>query len=417
MQVLQRAQKKENQNGRTNGMKDLRKTLTMYGHKKKCIIITTFLMLLLTGCSQNKKEDISVEKASLQTYDYQKVDSLGKDVKITEGRIAFPEHGQTGSFCVYGDTIYYVVGFSDYLANNTGEDLVEFEEKYNTQIRAFNMETKEDSLLYQYKEDKCIEVTDLVCNGTYLIWEDYKPDWRIQKLLLAEGGEPEVIFDKSVYESGTLWSVTPTITHDNLYWYDQNDSTQNPVTLFQYDFKTAKTEVFQSNLDLSSPHAHVSVVNDICTFFEKGNEDETVIYICDLEKGYQRTLTVPVEVSNPISDGEICVWLKGENYDDRKIMYVYDLSEGSFEEIRIPYVFSYGILGGYIVVNQRSDDFQGNNQLLCYDVKTKTYLTAASSEDMCYGYSLRGLSENIYMDQYKWNETMGNCLEVINLSV
>ena len=222
---------------------------------KKCkVIMTAFLIIFLAGCSQSRQQDIIVDKAELQTYDYQEVESPEHDIKILECEFSIPEHSQVDAFYVYDNTVYYSVGFSDYLENNTGFHFVEFEEKYSTQIRSFNMESKEDSLLYQYKDDKCINVTDMVCNGTYLIWEDYQIDgWRIQKLSLTEDEEPEVIVDSDAYESG-LWTITPVITEDSLYWYDKSDELDNPVTLYRYDFKTKKQIFFKA---VCPHHIHI----------------------------------------------------------------------------------------------------------------------------------------------------------------
>lgn len=384
---------------------------------KKCkVIMTALLIIFLTGCSQSRQQDIKLDKEELQTYDYQEVESSEQDIKISECEFSIPEHSQVDAFCVYNNIVYYVVGFSDYLENNTGSHFVEFEEKYNTQIRSFNMNSKEDCLLYQYKEDNCINVTDIVCNGNYLIWEDYQSDeWKIQKLSLAEDEVPEIIIDNSTYESGTLWTITPVITEDSLYWYDQSDEPDNPVTLYRYDFETKKTDTFQSGLDLSSPYTHVSIVNGICTFFEKKDKDKSIIYIYNLAKKELTTLTVPMDVSNPISNGEICIWLKGEDYYDREILYVYNLLEGSFEQINVSNAFSYGILGEYIIVNQTDYDLYNNNELFCYDAKCKTYFPITSSENVIYGFTFYGLPDNIYME--KWSDNKESKKEIISLSL
>lgn len=382
--------------------------------KKYNIIISMFLFIFFSGCSQNQEVDIIVDKASLQTYDYEELEALEKSIEIAECEIPIPQNGQVDAFCIYHNIVYYSVGFSDYLANNTGSQFIAFEDKYNTQIRSFNMQSKKDCLLYQYKEDHCMNVTDIACNGTCLIWEDYQLDkWRIQKLLLEEMKEPEIILDHDSYESGLLWTITPTITKDGLYWYDQSDDSSNPITLFRYDFNTQKTEVFQNNLDLTSPYTHVNITNGICTFFEKKDNSTSVIYIYDLKKRIQTVLTVPMSVSNPISNGEICVWVKGEDYYDRNMLYIYDLTSRCFEQIAASNIFSYGILDEYIIMNQTNHHLY-HNTLLCYDTKNKTYFPVTASENTSYGFILNGFSNHIYME--KWSENKENCLAIINLS-
>ncbi|MDE7432009.1 MAG: hypothetical protein K2N34_08860 [Lachnospiraceae bacterium] len=382
---------------------------------KKCkVIMIAFLVIFLAGCSQSRQQDIIVDMEELQAYDYQEVESPEHDIKISECEFSIPEHSQVDAFYVYDNTVYYSVGFSDYLQNNTGSHFVEFKEKYNTQIRSFNMKSKEDSLLYQYKEDNCINIADIACNGTYLIWEDYQIDgWRIQKLSLTEDESPEIIVDNGAHEFGTLWTITPVITEDSLYWYDKSDELDNPVTLYRYDFKTKKTDIFQSGL--STPYTHVSIVNGICTFFEKEDKDKTIIYIYNLAKKELTTLTVPMEVRDPISNGEICIWLKGWDYYDTEMLYVYNLLEGSFEQIDVSHAFSYGILGEYIIVNRHDYDSYRNDELFCYDVKSKTYFPITSSENVSYGFTRHGLPDNIYADKWIYNKE--NSKEIISLSL
>lgn len=385
--------------------------------KKSKVVTTVFLILFLAGCSRNLPQDIIVDKEELQTYVYQEEESLGKNIKISECEFPIPEHGQVDTFYVYNNVVYYSVGFSDYLENNTGYHFVQFEEKYNTQIRSFDMESKEDSLLYQYKEDMCIAVTDMQCNGTYLVWEDYKAnEWNLQKFSLLSAEEPETIVSRNtVYESGTLSTITPTITEDSLYWYDQKDESDSPIALYQYEFETRKINIVHSNLDLSSPYTHVSILNDICTYFKKISKDMSTIYIYDLKGEEKASLTVPTNVSNPISNGEICVWLTGEDYYDRKMLYVYDLLEKTYEQIDVSDAFSYGILGDYLIVNRIDYNQHNYDGIFCYDVKSKTYLPLAGVENAIYGFTLHGLTGNIYAS--KWVDNKENSQKIINLSL
>ena len=122
-----------------------------------------------------------------------------------------------------------------------------------------------------------------------------------------------------------------------------------------------------------------------------------------------------MEVRDPISNGEICIWLKGWDYYDREMLYVYNLLEGSLEQISVSYAFSYGILGEYIIVNRHDYDSYRNDELFCHDVKSKTYFPVTSSENVSYGFTLHGLPDNIYADKWIYNKENGK--EIISLSL
>lgn len=84
--------------------------------------------------------------------------------------------------------VYYSVEFGDYLLRpkQIGKEEIPFEDKYNTQIRAFCTETKEDNMVYRYSAKECIGVSDIQCNGKELVWEEYQNDAWNKKLISLE---------------------------------------------------------------------------------------------------------------------------------------------------------------------------------------------------------------------------------------
>lgn len=99
-------------------------------------------------------------------------------------------------------------------------------------------------MLYQYNETFCVEITDMYCNGEFLIWEDYgvESDWSVKclPLTLEESGEPETIINAQSIP-GDFWSITPVLTEDKVYWYHQGD---DEAILYQYDLKRKKWKRF-----------------------------------------------------------------------------------------------------------------------------------------------------------------------------
>lgn len=376
--------------------------------KKYSIIMFAFISLLVTACSNDtaeRKIDLTDEQA-VKVIGYKKADSVINDVKMETFDIDIPYGGQANSFCIYDSTIFYAVDFSNYFDNPTGEkEAVNFEKKYNTQIRAYDLNSKEDILLYQYEEENCVQVTDMQCNGKELVWEDYTIEnvWNIKKMSLAEKSVPEdIVFYEA--EKGKMTTATLTITSDGLFWYDQvSDKNDNPINLNKYDFVTKEVSIEKSGLALSSPYEHINIVNEICTTYETNNDNTTTIHIYNLKNKKEINLNVTGRVSNPISDGEICVWMKGYDYQDRVNLFVYDISKETTEKIEVSYAFSYGIINSMVLVNQEEG-------LLCYDVKNKEYGNLIPTENISYGYTFQGQQNNVYTQKF------GEGLKVINLS-
>lgn len=357
--------------------------------------ILTFMFIFTTGCSQNKTKVIDLTGGEqVETFDYQESEAISKKLEVEKFIISTPDDSGVGTFCVYDEMVYYAVGFYSHLENPTGMSPIEFEDKYNTQIRSYNIESKEDTLLYKYEEEECVNVTDLQCNGTELVWEEYPKNsvWNIRKLSL-DGDTvdeiPEIISCYGAEEK--MWSVILTITKDSLYWYNQILETDNPISLYKYDFKTKKTSVEKTGLSLESPYEHVSIIDGICTTYEKEEDNSTTIHVYDIAKKEETDLHVTTDIRSPISNGEICVWMTGGNLWDRSKIFVYDMSKKVLEQIAVSEAFSYGIVENRVLVNH-------SNNLYCYDVKNKEYEKLTNTENISYLYTFRGLSENIYAE-------------------
>ena len=128
----------------------------------------------LVSCSNQQEKNISISSNEIEKLsDFRESAEQIEKLTIEEIAIPIPEHSNVTSFCVCEDKVYYAVEFGDYLIGpkQTGGEEIAFEDKYNTQIRAFCIESKENELLYQYNVAKCISVSDIQCNGDSLSWE------------------------------------------------------------------------------------------------------------------------------------------------------------------------------------------------------------------------------------------------------
>ena len=348
-------------------------------------ICCTIAVMSFTGCAPT--DTITLTEADIVNMTYEQDSSALDNVEMEEYSISLPENGYVGAFCIYGSTVYYTVSFGDYLMSPGQEGAKKFEPQYNTQIRTFA--NGQDVLLYQYNETFCVEITDMYCNGEFLIWEDYgvESDWSVKclPLTLEESGEPETIINAQSIP-GDFWSITPVLTEDKVYWYHQGD---DEAILYQYDLKKKEMEEIRDGLTLSSPYEHVSIVNGVCTTYEE-KRGQTKIRMEEIDSQNTAVLLVDGKVQNPICNGDICVWEAEED-----ILYIHLLEKGVTEriDIRPQHIFSYGLIGNYVIVNCK-----GDAGAYCYDVKNKIYESLDSSAKVQYLYTFQGQEDNVYME-------------------
>lgn len=322
--------------------------------KRTIIRISTIAMmsLALFSCSNQQEKNISINKSELSVLsDFQEVKSQKEKLIVEEINIPIPENCNVNSFCVYKDKVYYSIEFGDYLTGQMeiGGKEIAFEEKYNTQIRVFHIGTKEDEILYQYKENECVSVSDIQSNGTEVIWEEYKNGtWNIRLVL-----EDEVVEEPLVAVSQ------------------------------------------QNNAELME--------NITLTVTEKEN-NRTIIQICENQNNVN--LETDIEVSSPIANEKLCIWMKGYDYHERQELYCFDREKQTAYCIPTAYTFAYEVLGDMILLNQE-------NEIVCYDIKNmeRTTLTEGGKG---YGFLFAGIEGNIYAEIFDSNEESEE-LHIINI--
>ena len=322
--------------------------------KRTIVKMSTVVMmsLVLCSCSNQQEKNISINENELSVLsDFQESKSQKEKLIIEEISIPIPENGNVNSFCVYKDRVYYSIEFGDYLIGQMeiGGEEIAFEEKYNTQIRVFHIGTKEDKILYQYKENECVSVSDIQSNGTEVIWEEYKNGtWNIRLVL-----EDEVVEEPLVAVSQ------------------------------------------QNNAELME--------NITLTVTEKEN-NRTIIQICENQNNVN--LETDIEVSSPIANEKLCIWMKGYDYHERQELYCFDREKQTAYCIPTAYTFAYEVLGDMILLNQE-------NEIVCYDIKNmeRTTLTEGGKG---YGFLFAGIEGNIYAEIFDSNEESEE-LHIINI--
>lgn len=379
---------------------------TMKKHRNQLLLVFSF-MLLLTGCS-NQTGNVKLSNTKqLEVLSYQESDLLSKNLQIENFNLDNNTDGTIGTFCIYDDTIFYNVDYINYYDNPTGEKAKRaFKKEHNTQIYSYDIKNKKHTLIYQYDAKRCIQITDMQCNGSQLVWEDDSNEagWNIKKIDLVNSMTPKNIISADK-KNGNTDAPTVTITKDCLYWYEQTNEVDKFFNLCSYDFKTETKHIEKKGLTLSSPYK-VHIVNNVCTTYETKDEKESVIHISPLQSKKAFDIYVDEPITDPISNGEICVWMNGydNGYQDRGCLFIYDISEKTMEKISTPSMFSYGMINDFILVNQKDG-------LYLYDTKNKTYKRfLKETEDISYGYTFQGQENNIYIEKF------GEELQVLNIS-
>jgi len=175
---------------------------------KKSAILLSCLLLILTACGADPKpvETIRVvEEEEIRKGMYQEVEYLERMPQVTQIAPFMPENAISGCFCANGDTVFYLAYFGDYLLDQETGNNKEFEPQYNTQIWAYDKESGSCALIYQYDEDWCVEISDMVCDESTLVWEDYGDEgWRLQAMPLDGSASPEIIISKADMNSD-IW--------------------------------------------------------------------------------------------------------------------------------------------------------------------------------------------------------------------
>ncbi len=317
--------------------------------KKYSLLIMVCIIIFLSACSKSEKEKIyAVDIKNAETFEYQKSEKLAEKIKMNHYVIELPKGGCAGPFCIYGTTLYYSIDYIDYLSDQTGEEKVPlFEEKYNTQIRSFDLESQEGQLIYQYKKERCIQISYMFCTGKKLVWSDndletINEKWSINEIELDSG-----------------------LVSENVYYSDE------------------------------SPIEKMRIMNNICTTYQM-NGDNTVIYMENIKTEETVGISVESEVSVPLCNGEICIWASGYEAQDRNIIYIYDISQQTIEKLEVTNAFSYALVKDLILVKQEEG-------ICCYDIKSKEYINLIPKEEAECGYTMQGLENNSYAKKY-WND-------------
>ncbi len=350
--------------------------------KRKVYCLMGAAFVLVCGCG--KTQDTSVDMQKATAAEYQEADNLADEFEIQSVNLPIKEEN-LGFYCVSDGKIFYVVDYSDSLQDQTGTgENVEFENKYNTQIHMYDMNQKEDQLVYQYDLDYCMSIYDLRARGDRIVWIEQPKSggWIMKTMDTGDEIQPQSITDSTEMSSDENDAVVPTMSEDKAYWYQCKKEKKHSYSLYSYDFLTQKIQCEQTDLDVESPYEGFSLVSSVGTLLEKENDVHSLIHLWNVKNAKKAQLHIDGEVSAPISNESLSVWMK--NYETDGTLYIYDWYAAEIGKIDFNpgRFFSYGIIGDNVFVNQRDQSAYGSDGLICFDVKKKEYQQIMETDQM-----------------------------------
>ena len=343
-------------------------------------VVSVCVSLLLSGCAS--KGEWYKEVEDVTTAEYSEMD-MPDQISVERYKIPLPDHANECGADTCDGIIYYLVDYSDYLMDQTGVHDIPFEEKYNTQVWAYDTRTGANRLLYRYQEDRCVRVGMICCNREHLMWEQYGQDgWKLVDLPLGEpSSEPRVIAERDS-DRGELWDISPVLTENAVYWYDRQDG-DHPISLYRYGFEDGKVDRIRQGLDLRSPYESIVVSEGETAVYENYEAGSNLIFY-GLQEREESIVRVPVKICSPVISQEICAWARGYDVGETEPIYVYHREEGILEAIDVsPYQCPYyGVMDSFLFVICRDyyEPADGGG-LYCYDTDSKGYIRLPFDEE------------------------------------
>lgn len=307
-------------------------------------------------------------------------DSNFKYIKV---KIEVPEYADIITYYVYEKAVFYVVDYSDAIR----QELIEFENRYSTQIRKYNMLTGEDELVYEFTGE-AIRLYEICFNGAELIWEqsiqNNLGDWAIYGMNIDEE-IPYLITDYSEYKQRNEKTVCIDLwlSENYIFWKYNAKDNADYSSLYRYDFDSDEvTELV--TLPLRYPE---------CQWYEDGlialsysrysGVSTTLIYD---ENGNQKYSYEMIENSNREKcNSQIYVWIDNSEYNQICI-YVRDLESNQCYKLAQQGFHEYAILDDYVIF---VDD--GLKSYRMGDVSFKTIL-----EGKVLGLTLNNMTNEIF---------------------
>lgn len=130
------------------------------------------LCLLLFACSRTKYDFINLPSVEKTQFKELGIDNFAINKKLYT--IPLPPNAAITELILHNNMVYYVVDYANNFVDQTGtKPMPKFTKDYQTEIRAYDLLLKKDTLIYKPADIDYKAIEHLGVNGQYLFFVDY----------------------------------------------------------------------------------------------------------------------------------------------------------------------------------------------------------------------------------------------------
>lgn len=374
-------------------------------HKHISCLLVLLLLVPTVACTQKQDlplayvQDMTIQASTsiLPTKDSNIIDNL----TVRQSKIALPKNTRVVSHNISANKLYYALDFEPVFENPLGDKKVpKFSAKYQTELHAYDLETRENEFLYKCKGDEPASIMLAGSSGKKLAFLEFSyaspihiffpQNWTL-KLLDLESNKIEEIA-KSKYAGIEEIAPNLTVTTQGIYWLEQEKAANTKDLSFSlqyYDFAQKEVQLLRSNCYLDSSSEPLYVDDDNYALYQKaqtfakveGKKTNELKYsLLDLIQhpaAIQSKIKVPGHVAYPQINANYLIWSNG--FRERIKLWIYNRQNKELKLLKLPNqesFKSYMLLDKYLLL-VREDG------LYCYDLSNNTFmrLLASQSQD------------------------------------
>lgn len=326
---------------------------------KKIVPLLLASMFLLGGCSLAKNAASSKSNTEEVALPVQNNESIGA-YWVTEERVYYALNPSTGDLEVNPDTV--------------------FDDRMQTQIRAYDRKSKEDTLLYTYDWNTQADVNSMGILGDTLYWMDQPQDegsavyFRVVGYSLSESRFIGELFCSEDIDGNPMW-VTPAVYDGELVFAAGDADTQ-----YLYWYHDGDISRFcDIKLTGNSPYEHLDICDEgiaVC-YNDEGTNHVGIVN----EKG----IVTDFGKTNQASEVQLSDDYVAYRPDDtRKKVVVINRSSLKRKEIESEEYFNFVLCGNGLVYNFR-------DKLSSVDIESEKSRVLAGKDDFLWIFDQNGI--------------------------
>lgn len=374
--------------------------------KKYLVFFVTILLFMqLSACAKTGDHPITNYDFTEQTDNvavWTKTDTIAKHIHVKQRQIALPKDSRVVSYIMHANKIYYALDYEPLFENPLGNKQVpKFTADYQTELHVYDLQTKEDKLLYKCRGSQPRALLVSGATDTHIAFLEFSVaspthaffpnNWTIKILELASANVENIATTK--FTDMEEIAPNPTVTQQGIYWFAQENpekpNTNVTFSLQYYDFTQKEVFELKKNcyLDDVSEPLYVEKGNyalyQAPKNFAKGEGKKTnelqysILNLLERTADAQINLKIPGLVAYPLVNTEYAVWSNG--FRERTKLLIFNKKKQELKLLKLDknqQYSSYMLLDKYLFLTQE-------DVLYCYDLTnfTVTHLLASQIKD------------------------------------